>query len=73
MAAHKPMSVKTDLMNYPAFTFDALAPFFGQEPRTVVLLVANFVQRTVDLFPDLGCVLQMFSDVCHRRMTAVPW
>jgi hypothetical protein len=25
------------------------------------------------LFPDLGCVLQMFSDVCHRRMTAVPW
>ena len=32
-AAHKPMSVKTDLINYLAFTFDALARFFGPEPR----------------------------------------
>jgi hypothetical protein len=32
-AAHKPMSVKTDLINYLAFTFDALARFFGPGPR----------------------------------------
>ena len=49
-------------------------PIFRAEAAHVVLLgPVRIVQRTPDLFPDLGCVLQMFSDVCHRRMTAVPW
>ena len=51
------------------------AIFRAGAAHVVLLGPVRIGQRTPDLFPDPGCVLQMFSDMCHRRMTkvAVPW
>ena len=73
-AAHKPMSVKTEPYQLSGFYVRCFGAIFRAGAAHVVLLgPVRIVQRTPDLFPDLGWVLQMFSDVCHRRMTAVPW
>ena len=47
------------------------AIFRAGSAHIVLLGPVAIAQRTPDLFPDLGCVLQMFSDPCHRRMTKV--
>ena len=45
------------------------AIFRAGAAHVVLLGPVRIVQRTPDFFPNLGCVLQMSSDVCHRCMT----
>ena len=47
------------------------AIFRAGSAHIVLLGPVGIAQRTPDSFPDPGCVLQMFSDPCHRRMTKV--
>ena len=63
---------KTDQLS--DFYVRCFGPIFWAGAAHVVLLGSvRIVQRKPDFFPDLGCVLQGFSDERHRRMTTVSW
>jgi hypothetical protein len=51
--------------------FRCFAAIFRAGAAHVVLLgPVRIAQRTPDSLPDLGCILQMFSDAYHRHSDA---